>query len=179
MGATQETVAEYAAKHGIDEDAVRDIAGLDSPEPLVIEATVDGDNPAKVTFAISGYDGPVIADVGGAGFITVELEGGKFSHVFGTAGLKRVRLDLGGAVRYLDVVAGENTEAEDDTPVQPVEPLIGAPDFSDTLMAPVETDVTPQAGEPVAETDPLAAADPVLVDTTRNAKVGEDVSNPA
>lgn len=176
MGATKETVAEYATKHGITEEAVRDIAGLDEPEAVEFTAELDGKNPAKVNFGFGSYKGDVILDVGGAGWVTKTVKRGKASHIFGTPGFHRVRADIGGEVRYLDVVTGVNTEDEDETPVEDVPLPIGAPDFSNTLMEPREgAPVEPVAGDRIAETDPLANTDPALGGDTPTSGTQEPV----
>jgi hypothetical protein len=148
MSATQETVAEYAAKHGVTEAVVRDIAGLPAPVEVTVSAEQDKKNPGKVHFNVDGYDGPAVIDVGGSGFLEVEVKKGKFTHSFSTPGAKRVRLDLGGVIRWIDVEAGVNTDPGDDPEVEEVIPP-GAPDFSQSLLG-VDTNAledVPQAPE--------------------------------
>lgn len=170
-------IGALAVKHGITEDAVRDILGLEAVPVASVTAKVDAKNPAKVTFDISDYEGDVILDVGGSGFITVPIKNGKVVHVFPFPGLKRVRVDMGGVVRYLDVEVGVDPEPEvEDEPE--AELPIGAPDFSQTLMEPQEPSEEALAAadaprEPIAELDPLAKTKPESPDTTRDAKVGK------
>lgn len=157
MPLSDQQIRGLAQKHGVTEAAVRDIAGLPEPEAVTVETAIDEENPGKVHFTVGGYDGDeAILDIGGSGFITKEVVDGAFSVVFPTPGFHRVRVDLGGTVRWFDVQTGVNTDPAHDLPVEEVPLPVGAPDFSQTLLGadaePVENvpahEGDAQAGEP-------------------------------
>lgn len=134
MALTEKQIREHAQKHGITEAAVRDIAGIKDPVSIEVTAKVDSKNPGLVHFESSdGFDGVALVDVGGSEFAEIEVKKGKFKHSFSTPGHHRVRVDLAGVVRWVDVETGVNTDEGDD-PVQEVEIPVGAPDFSQSLL---------------------------------------------
>jgi hypothetical protein len=147
MALSEKDINEFAQKYGITEAAVRDIAGIAAPEPIDVTAKVDSKNPGLVHFEASdGYDGLVLLDVGGSEFVEATAKKGKFKHSFSTPGTHRVRVDLGGVVRWVDVETGPNTDGGDD-PVVEVPLPIGAPDFSNTLMGADDVTVEEQSEE--------------------------------
>lgn len=123
MGATPETVAEYAAKHGISEEAVRDIAGLPDGVDVSVEAKQDGKNPAIVSLKGS-HD--LRVDWGDS--TEWEQHGKTAKHRYHTPGSYRARVEVGGEVRWVDIEAGVDADPETVEPVF-VAPPIGAPDF--------------------------------------------------
>lgn len=113
MGATKESVAEYALKHGVSEDVVRDIAGIDDDEPIEVTAEAKGHT---ASFAITGHDGDVVVDFGDGAFQIVSPSKGKFTHDYPLAGSHRVRVDAAGQVRWLDVVTETDAPDEEGEP---------------------------------------------------------------
>lgn len=111
MGATKESVAEYALKHGVSEDVVRDIAGIDDPEPIEVTAEA---NDHTVSFEVTGHDGDVVVDFGDGAFTIVTPTKGKWTHDYPLAGAHRVRVDAAGQVRWIDVVTETDAPAEDE-----------------------------------------------------------------
>jgi hypothetical protein len=144
MALSEKQVREYAQKHGITEAAVRDIAGIKDPVVIEVTAKIDGKNPGLVHFEASdGFDGVALVDVGGSEFAQIPVAKGKFTHSFSVPGFHRVRVDLAGVVRWLDVVTGVNTDTGED-PVAEVPAPIGTPDFSQSLLG-VDTNVPADA----------------------------------
>lgn len=118
-GATAESVAEYAIKHGVSEDVVRDIAGLDAPEPVEVTADADG-HVAKLK--VTGFKGDLIVDFGDGVFqIVTPDKGGKFEHAYALAGAHRIRVDAGGTIRWVDVHTQVSAPVEEEPVEAPVE----------------------------------------------------------
>lgn len=116
--ATDADIKAHAEKHGISEESVRDILGIAEPKPIVIEAEQYKTNPAKVRIHIDPTpEGPVIVDAGdGNGFVEHEPNAkGQVTLEYAEPGSYKVRLDLGGTVRWVDVEAGVDPNREPET----------------------------------------------------------------
>lgn len=159
MALSEKKISEFAQKYAITEAAVRDIAGVKDPVVVEVTAKADRKNPGLVHFESSdGFDGVALVDVGGSEFAEVAVKKGKFKHSFSTPGSHRVRVDLAGVVRWLDVESGVNTDVGDD-PVEEAPLPIGVPDFSQSLLG-VDTNVPADAPDLTPEDGGNGAQEP-------------------
>jgi hypothetical protein len=151
MAATDSTVSLYADKYGIDEGAVRDIAGLDAPVPLSI--SVEG-NGATATFTITGT---AHATVDFGDYSDEVVTTGSVTHTYDRPGYFRVRaLSEEGTVRWCDFeVKGDVVLGED--PVNATHPDSG----SDPVLLDAKAQEAASAPEFVAATDPTTETAPI------------------
>lgn len=143
MPATDETVREYAQKYRISEEAVRDIAGLEPPFNYSVSVSVT--DKGKATFELDGVDdGEAVVDFGDSRFETVKVKGGKVTHDYETGGMRKVRFDVDGLVRWVDVTVPlgyQPVEAEpavQNTPPQPEPEQQPEPEPVDETPAPAK-----------------------------------------